>query len=88
MNGPLLSRQQLQEALERLAHHLDRRGVHAELYLFGGGAMVLAHDPREATMDLDTAIRKHHGPVLGLGVGHRDSASPRSVDRPSPTMSR
>lgn len=26
--------------------------------------MVLAHNAREATMDLDTAIRQHHGPVL------------------------
>lgn len=64
MNAPLLSRRQLQDALERLALHLHRRGVHAELYLFGGGAMVLAHNAREATMDLDTAIRRHHGPVL------------------------
>jgi hypothetical protein len=64
VNAPLLSRRQLQDALERLAHHLQRRGVHGELYLFGGGAMVLAHNAREATMDLDTAIRRHHGPVL------------------------
>lgn len=64
MNAPLLSRKQLQEALERLAHHLDRRGVHAELYLFGGGAMVMAHDARDATMDLDAAIRRHHGSVV------------------------
>ncbi len=64
MNAPLLTRRQLQDALERLAHHLHRRGIHAELYVFGGGAMVLAHNAREATMDLDTAIRQHHGPVL------------------------
>jgi hypothetical protein len=64
VNPPLLSRRQLQDALERLAHHLHRRGVHAELYVFGGGAMVLAHHAREATMDLDAAIRRHHGPVL------------------------
>ena len=64
MNAPLLSRRQLQDALERLAHHLHRRGVHAELYLFGGGAMVLAYNAREATMDLDTAISRHHGAVL------------------------
>lgn len=60
MNEPLLSRELLQEALERL----DRRGVHAELYLFGGGAMVLAHNARDATMDLDTAIRRHHRSVV------------------------
>lgn len=64
MNGPLLTRRQLQDALERLAHHLHRRDVHAELYLFGGGAMVLARNARDATMDLDTAIKQHHGPVV------------------------
>jgi hypothetical protein len=64
MNEPLLTRRQLQDALERLAQHLHRRGVHAEIYLFGGGAMVLAHNARDATMDLDTAITQHHGPVI------------------------
>jgi hypothetical protein len=64
MNEPLLTRRQLQDALERLAQHLHRRGVHAEIYLFGGGAMVLAHNARDATMDLDTAIRQQHGPVI------------------------
>lgn len=61
---PLLTRRQLQEALERLADHLHRRAIHAELYLFGGGAMVLGYNARDATMDLDTAIRRHHGTVL------------------------
>jgi hypothetical protein len=26
--------------------------------------MVLAHNARDATMDLDTAIRRHHGSVV------------------------
>lgn len=64
MNGSLLTRRQLQDALQRLAGRLYRRGVHAELYVFGGGAMVLGYNAREATMDLDTAIRAHHGPVI------------------------
>ena len=64
MNGPLLSRQQLQQALELLARRLHSRGVHAELYVFGGGAMVLGHNAREATMDLDAAIRQEHGAVI------------------------
>ncbi len=64
MNGPLLSRQQLQQALELLARRLHSRGVHAELYGFGGGAMGLGHNAREATMDLDSAIRQEHGAVI------------------------
>lgn len=63
MSDPLLSRRQLQEALEHLARRLHSRGVHAELYVFGGGAMVLGHNAREATMDLDAAIRREHGAV-------------------------
>ncbi|MGI8808718.1 MAG: hypothetical protein ACR2KK_12895 [Acidimicrobiales bacterium] len=63
MSDPLLSRRQLQEALEHLAERLHRRGVHAEVYVFGGGAMVLGHNAREATMDLDAAIRRGHGAV-------------------------
>ena len=31
---------------EREGVDADRRGVHAELYLFGGGAMVLAYNAR------------------------------------------
>ncbi|MGI9121096.1 MAG: hypothetical protein ACR2G7_13420 [Acidimicrobiales bacterium] len=42
MSGPLLSREQLYQALELLARRLQRRDVHAELYVFGGGAMVPA----------------------------------------------
>lgn len=37
--------------------------VQAEVSLFGGAAMVLANNAREATMDLDTATRRHHGAV-------------------------
>ena len=43
---------------------LTAGGSHAELYLFGGGAMVLAHNARDATMGLDAAIRRHHGSVV------------------------
>ncbi|HEV8116580.1 MAG TPA: hypothetical protein VGP53_10105 [Acidimicrobiales bacterium] len=64
MSGPLLSREQLHQALEVLARRLHTRGVHAELYVFGGGAMVLGHNAREATMDLDAAIRQEHGAVI------------------------
>lgn len=63
MNGPLLSRAQIEEALSRLAQRLHHRGVHAELYIFGGGAMVLGYNAREATMDLDASITRGHGAV-------------------------
>jgi Nucleotidyltransferase of unknown function (DUF6036) len=40
-----------------------RRGVVADIYVFGGAAMALAHDARRATRDID-AVFKPHGVVL------------------------
>lgn len=53
MTEPLLDRAMLREALRRLGDRLRRRGVVGDVYLFGGGAMVLAFDARPATRDLD-----------------------------------
>jgi len=64
MTEPLLDQAALREALRRLADRLRARGIVGDVYLFGGGAMVLAHNARDATMDLDTAIRRHHGSVV------------------------
>jgi len=52
-DDPLLDQAQLREALRRLAERLRHRGVIGNVYLFGGGAMVLAFDARPATRDLD-----------------------------------
>jgi len=90
VSGPLLNRGQLQEALEPLARRLHRRGVSAELYVFGGGAMVLAHNAREATMDLDAAIRRGHGAVTTEAqavaselLGHARLETARGYTRPT-----
>lgn len=40
-------------AFRLLAMRLERVGAVADVYLFGGGAMVVAFDEREATKDLD-----------------------------------
>lgn len=53
MTEPLLDRATLLDALGQLAERLSARGVVGEVYLFGGGAMVLAYDARPATRDLD-----------------------------------
>jgi len=50
---PLLDRATLRDALGRLAGRLHARGIVGDVYLFGGGAMVLAFDTRPATRDLD-----------------------------------
>jgi hypothetical protein len=61
--SPLLDRAGIEEAFRRLGDRLARRGVVADLYVFGGAAMALAYDSRRATRDVD-ALFKPHGIVL------------------------
>jgi hypothetical protein len=61
--GPLLDRAGIEEAFRRLGERLARRGVVADLYVFGGAAMALAYDSRRSTRDID-AVLKPHGVVL------------------------
>lgn len=60
---PLLDRELLRRAFDRLAAKLARRKVVGELHVFGGAAMVLAFDERAATRDVDALFRPD-GPVL------------------------
>lgn len=59
--GPLLGRDGIEEAFRRLGDRLAKRGVVADIYVFGGAAMALAYDSRRATRD---ALFKPHGIVL------------------------
>jgi hypothetical protein len=61
--APLLGREGIEEAFRRLGDRLARRGVVADIYVFGGAAMALAYDSRRATRDVD-ALFKPHGIVL------------------------
>ena len=60
---PLLDRKGIEEAFGRLGARLAKRGVVADIYVFGGAAMALAYDLRRATRDVD-ALFKPHGIVL------------------------
>jgi hypothetical protein len=66
---PLLDRAAIEDAFGRLGDRLARRGVVADIcvfggaYVFGGAAMALAYDARRATRDID-AIFKPHGVVV------------------------
>jgi predicted nucleotidyltransferase len=62
-SAPLLDRAGIQRALTRLGERLHRRGVTADLYIFGGAAIALAFDARRATRDID-ALFVPHGIVL------------------------
>jgi predicted nucleotidyltransferase len=60
---PLLDRAVIEDAFRRLGDRLARRGVVADLYVFGGAAMALAYDARRSTRDID-AVFQPHGVVL------------------------
>ena len=60
---PLLDRKMIAEAFRRLGDRPARRGLVADVYVFGGAAMALAYDARRATRDID-AVFKPHGVVV------------------------
>ena len=61
-SSPLLDRAGIEEAFRHLGERLAKRGVVADVYVFGGAAMALAYDSRRATRDVD-ALFKPHGIV-------------------------
>ncbi|MEV4412244.1 DUF6036 family nucleotidyltransferase [Catellatospora sp. NPDC049609] len=63
VDDPLLDRVAIEDAFRRLGERLARRGVVADLYVFGGAAMALAYDARRSTRDID-AVFQPHGVVL------------------------
>lgn len=69
--SPLLDRAGIEEAFRRLGDRLARRGVVADLYVFGGAAMILAYDSRRATRDID-ALFKPHGIVHDEAIAVAD----------------
>jgi hypothetical protein len=56
---PLLDRPAIEDAFRRLGDRLVRRGVVADIYVFGGAAMALAYDARRATRDIDAVFEPH-----------------------------
>lgn len=77
MSGPL-DADVLRGALRRLAERLQQRWVVGSVYLFGGGAMVLAFDARPATRDLDGRLSPT-GPVQAEALQvARDLGLPQS----------
>ncbi len=59
LDDPLLDRKAIEEAFRRLGDRLARRGVVADVYVFGGAAMALAYDARRATRDIDAVFQPH-----------------------------
>jgi hypothetical protein len=66
-SSPLLDRAGIEDAFRRLGKRLARRGVVADLYVFGGAAMALACDSRRSTRDVG-ALFKPHGVVHEEGL--------------------
>jgi len=57
--SPLLDREGIEDTFRRLGERLAKRGVVADLYVFGGAAMALAFDSRRATRDVDALFEPH-----------------------------
>jgi len=54
-----MDREEMMAALRDVGEELERREVTAKLYVVGGAVMVLAHDSREATYDIDGDFYPH-----------------------------
>jgi Nucleotidyltransferase of unknown function (DUF6036) len=61
---PLLDRKAIEEAFRRLGDRLARRGIVADIYVFGGAAMGLAYDARRATRDIDAVFSPRRRPSI------------------------
>lgn len=61
--GPPPDREGIRAAPTRPGERPARRGVTADVYVFGGAATALAYDARRATRDID-ALFKPHGVVV------------------------
>jgi hypothetical protein len=66
--SPLLDRAGIEEAFRRLGERLAKRGVVADLYVFGGAAMALAYDSRRATRDVDALLGKATADMSGTAT--------------------
>jgi hypothetical protein len=60
----MLARDQIVQAFTRLGEILWRQKKRGEIAVFGGTAIVLEHDFRNATKDVDAKITGEHGAVM------------------------
>jgi hypothetical protein len=65
MNDELLSAQTLRDAFSLLGQRLQEQNLSADVFVFGGAAMVLGFDARPGTRDVD-ALWKPQGAVLNV----------------------
>lgn len=59
----MLTKEQITKAFARLGEILWQQRKRGEIAVFGGTAIVLEHDFRHATQDVDAKIEKEHGAV-------------------------
>ena len=59
-----MDKRELENALTRLGNVLRERRVTGEIAVFGGAAIVLGFDFRNATQDVDAMIIQGHGQVV------------------------
>jgi hypothetical protein len=72
----ILDRDGIEQALRMLGDRLVRRGVVADLYVFGGAAMALAYDSRRTTRDIDAVFHPHGAVVAEAKMVARELGLP------------
>ncbi|MGI8608570.1 MAG: DUF6036 family nucleotidyltransferase [Candidatus Dormibacteria bacterium] len=56
MPEPLMGRQEMIDALRRVGEKVFRKGRRADVFVFGGAAMVMAYQARPSTRDVDAVF--------------------------------
>jgi hypothetical protein len=74
----LVSREELLDALRSLGRKLHRRGVVADVYIFGGAAMVIAYKARPSTRDIDAVFEPDTEVLSAAEEVARERRWPRS----------
>ena len=74
----LLTRDDLIRALRAVDERLRRDNVHAEVYIFGGAAMVLGYQSRDATHDVDSVWEPHSAVLRAAHAVAKEQDLPES----------
>jgi hypothetical protein len=84
----LLDRAQIERAFTALGDRLVRRGVVADVFIFGGAAMALAYDATRVTRDVDSLFVPHGVVLERPGTSRKTSGCRRggSTSRPASTF--
>lgn len=77
MSSGKFTRDQVLAALRALGRELERRGLHADIFIVGGAAVTLAYSQRRMTKDIDAVFEPKSAVYDAADVVGRDLRLPR-----------